>query len=62
MDDSDDDSTFPDDGVVFLPTTPSRLWEKLDNLFVEFARDGKMENRNEMVCILYGLKRQGSIS
>ena len=39
-----------------------RLRERLDNLFVEFARDGKMENRNEIVCILDELKRQNSIS
>ena len=37
-----------------------RLRERLNNLFVEFARDGKMENRNEIVCILDF--RQDSIS
>ena len=47
--------------TVFLPATPLKLRERFDKLFFEFARDGRLDNRNELVCLLDEMKRQESI-
>ena len=63
--DDEDDSDIlllDPDGVVFLPATPSKLRERFDNLFMKFVRNGNLENRNELVCLLDEMKRQGCIS
>ena len=57
----DDDDGEPNLNVQFLPATVDGLYKRFKKLFCEFMRNGKHENRNEIVFLLDELLRQNGI-